>query len=566
VTAVAPARRPGVAAWGLALAVGLATAALMLATAPRLAIVWDEAYTLGRQERLRLWFRALADPPRFAAGWQPPRRGGELVQQEGAPAPLAGQIDSRAKLLFDPEVLAWFWPFARAEPHGHPPFYALVGLAGDLLAPGWAVLPRARLGPTLVFSLTAGTLCLFVTRRWGPWPGLLAAGAWVLQPNLFAHGHYATYDALLASLWLNAILAFAKAVEPATTPSRYPRWGWAIVFGLLAGCAADTKLTGWLLPLPFLAWSLLYRSRQGALTLLVGGGVALLTLYAFNPPWWTEPVAGVERFLHSNLTRGKTRPIPVLFLGQVYLTPVQSLPWYNTLVWTVFVVPVGFLAFALVGVYRALARARSEPIGMLAVGHWAFLLLLRALPHTPGHDGVRQFLPAFGVLALVAGLGAATVCERFARTGKALVLAALAEGALSVALFMPVPLSYYSPVVGGLPGAARLGMEPTYYWDALTDDALDWLNAHAEGEVAFATNPTSWLYLRQTGRLQVPLFVPGKPAPWAWYVLQNRPGEFRPEQRRLAERGHAAYVVRKQGVPLLWIFPHSEWERVVEGR
>ena len=130
------------------------------------------------------------------------------------------------------------------------------------------------------------------------------------------------------------------------------------MFGLLVGCAADTKFTGWFLPLPFLAWSLLYRDRRGFLTLLVGLGVAIVLLYALNPPWWTEPLAGVERFLRSNLTRGRTRPIPVLFLGQVYVTPNGSLPWYNTLVWTVFVAPVGFLALALVGV---VPRARAGP-------------------------------------------------------------------------------------------------------------------------------------------------------------------------------------------------------------
>src|SRR5206468_10426929 len=138
-------------------------------------------------------------------------------------------------------------------PHGHPPFYALVGLAGDLLVPRWAPLPRARLGPMLAFSLTAGALFLFVARHWGAWPGLLAAGAWVLQPRLFGHGHYATYDALLSSLWVGSILAFANAVERApddvSTDVRrsLPRWRWAIAFGLLAGCAADTKFTGWLL-------------------------------------------------------------------------------------------------------------------------------------------------------------------------------------------------------------------------------------------------------------------------------------------------------------------------------
>ena len=65
-----------------------------------------------------------------------------------------------------------------------------------------------------------------------------------------------------------------------------------------------------------------------------------------------------------------------------------------------------------------------------------------------------------------------------------------------MALMMPVPLSYYSPLVGGLPGATALGMEPTYYWDALSDEALDWLNRHTGPgqKVRFATYPTSWLY------------------------------------------------------------------------
>ena len=49
------------------------------------------------------------------------------------------------------------------------------------------------------------------------------------------------------------------------------------------------------------------------------------------PPWWTDPVNGVVRFLESNLSRGKTIPIKVQFLGTVYNTPKESLPWYNTL-------------------------------------------------------------------------------------------------------------------------------------------------------------------------------------------------------------------------------------------
>ena len=138
----------------------------MLATEPRLAIVWDEGYTLGREARLRDWFRALRDPAGFAARWTPPAL--ELVQQVGAAPPRPEQIDTRSKLLFDTRVLAYFWPFAREEPHGHPPFYALLGLIGDLLAPTWQDLPRARLGPILLFSLTAAILFHVRGRALGP--------------------------------------------------------------------------------------------------------------------------------------------------------------------------------------------------------------------------------------------------------------------------------------------------------------------------------------------------------------------------------------------------------------
>ena len=547
---------------GAGLAVAISTAALMLATEPSLAIVWDEGYTLGREARLRLWFRALVDPVRFADEWHPPVQ--ELVQQVGPPPPGAGQIDTRAKLLFDPRVLAWFWPFAREEPHGHPPFYALVGLAGDIFTPGRADLARARLGPILVFSFTAGVLYGFVAGRWGRWgrwAGAASAGAWVLQPHLFAFGHYATYDALLSALWVDALILFFLAVGE--EPRRVPRWGWVAAFGLVAGLAADTKLTGWFVPLPCLVWVVLDRgrTRRGLLALFVGGIVALVTLYALNPPWWAEPIAGPVRFLASNLGRGETIRIKTMFLGSVVSTPDGSLPWYNTVVWTALVTPVGFLGLALAGTVRALKRWRVEPFGLLVAGHWAFLLALRALPHTPGHDGVRQFLPAFGVLAVLAGLGAASAVERWGRWGRGMIAAAILEGAVSLALLWPVPLSYFSPVVGGLPGAAALGMEPTYYWDSLSGEALGWLRGHtgAGQKVQFATFPTTWLYLRDRGELPRGL-LPNDPGVWSWYVVQNRTGEFRPLERALVRRNEPAFVVRKFGVPLLWVFPYEQVE------
>ena len=546
--------------------VGLITLGLMIATEPRLAMVWDEGYTLGRETRIRLWLDALRDPAGFASRWVPPKIGSELVQPDSLPvAPLrADEIDTTAK-LFGSRAMAWFWPFAREEPHGHPPFYAIVGLIGDWVVPGWAQLPRARFGPMLAFSLASGALFGFVAGRWGVWPGLLTVAAWVGQPNLFAHGHYATLDGLLASLWVGALLTFARAVDAS---SRWHWWVWTIGFGVLCGWAAATKLTGWFVPVPFVVWSVWDWKRRGWQTLLVAGLVGVVILFAFNPCWWNSPVSGVERFLRSNLTRARTIPIPVLFLRQIYQTPSQSLPWYNTLVWTVLVTPVGFLILSMIGAGRAkidFVRRWIKPradhtsvdsFAVLALMHWGFMLLLRAMPHTPGHDGVRLFLPAFGMLAIVAGYGATQVLIWSKSWGRGIIAASCLEGLLSVSLLMPTPLAYFSPLVGGLPGATALGMEPTYFWDGMSDDAIRWLNQNTTPgrSVRFATYPPTWQYLRETGQLTAPLwpFVRERPQ---WFVLQNRSSAWSPADRARFEKTRPTYQVSKFGVPLIWIYP-----------
>jgi 4-amino-4-deoxy-L-arabinose transferase-like glycosyltransferase len=547
----------------LGLAVAAVSLLLLVLTGPSLAIVWDEGYTLGREQRVRWWFEAMADPPAFAASWHGPGR--ELVQPDRLPTPRADQIDTRAKLL-DRDVIAWFWPFGREEPHGHPPFYAIVGMIGDVLAPGWPTLERARLGPMIAFSLATGLVFASCRKRWGTWAGAIGAGALLLQPRLFAHAHYATYDGLLTALWVCGTIAFARAVEARDDgpPSRL-RWGPIVAFGILCGFAADTKLTGWFLPLPCLAWAALRLDRRALLTLLAAAPIAILTLYMFNPPWWPDPLGGVAAFFQSNLTRGRTIPIETMFLGRVYRTPIDSLPWFNTLAWVVFVVPVGVLVMALIGATRAAASARSDPDALpsLALLHALFLLTLRALPHTPGHDGERQFLAAFGMIALLAGAGAGWVVRRRPRDGRAIVLLPLIEAAVSVIAMMPVPLSYYAPQVGGPPGASRLGMEPTYYWDGLTPDAIDWLNRNTPdgSSVMFATNPTSWMYLRDAGTIKVPVAPFDQSTGPKWLVVQNRTGSLRPVEKALIARIGPSHVISQtMGVPLVWAFPWLEYE------
>ncbi|HEU5118325.1 MAG TPA: hypothetical protein VFT74_17035, partial [Isosphaeraceae bacterium] len=180
------------------LGVGVVTLGLFLATMPALAIAWDEAYTIARLDRVRMWLSAFRDVSTVSESWNTRPL---FPQQDHAPRPDFSRVRSRSDLL-SRDILFWSWPFAREEPHGHPPFYAEMALVGDLLAPGWPILPRARLGTILLHGISAGALFAFLIRRRGVWAALTASTAWSLQPHLFALAHYATYDAILTSLWL----------------------------------------------------------------------------------------------------------------------------------------------------------------------------------------------------------------------------------------------------------------------------------------------------------------------------------------------------------------------------
>lgn len=539
--------------------VSLATTALLIVTEPGMSVVWDEGYTLGRIQRVRLWFSAMINPEAFARDWQPPLV--ELVQQQGLSAPSASQVSSRSELLFNPRVIGWFWPFAREEPHGHPPFYALVGLIGDLLTPWREPLGRARLGTILFHGLAAGFLWYSISRRYGPSAAVIVCLAWSLSPHVFALAHYATYDSLLNSLWIMGILASAEAFE-ASSKKSVRRFD--VIAGLILGAAMATKLTGWFLVLPMSLPVLLSRFSKGRLRgLILSLTVALFSVYFWNPSWWSEPVSGPIRFFESNLNRARTIPIETLYLGKVYKTPAESLPWSNTLVLTVMATPVMLLAFAVSGLISLLRANHFRNFSLMVLVGWLIPMILRALPHTPGHDGTRQLIAALGCSCLLAGIGAGWLNQIRPKLLKWMGIGLGVELIGSLLLFYPVPLSYFSPVVGSLPGASRLGMEPTYYWDSLTKEALVWINSHSEDgdKIAFAGTPTSFLYLNQVGELRPPV-DPRVPGSYRWFVLQNRPGNLGERERMVVQDLKPAYTYSKMGVWLVAVYDMDEVQRL----
>lgn len=524
----APSRR-GLRRLVESLAVFAIVMAGMLRSIHDLAIVWDEGMTFDRQELIRQgWDRLQAGDGTF------------------------------------PRIVDATWRFSREEPDGHGPFYALLSLAGERVSHRFLDPPASyRFGGAVLFALMAATVYGTLRRRWSMAPAATATFLLASLPRVVPEVSTAIVDGPLFCLAMLAWCAFVAGMER-------PSWRSTIPFGLILGCAMSTKLTGWFLPLPYVLWAVFRWDWRAVGRLLLAGIVALLVVLALNVGWWSDPVGGVYRYFESNLTRAETRPIPILFLGTRY---EFSLPWYNTLVWAAVAVPVGTLVLGVVGVAVAIARCRADAFGLLLLLNGLLLMVVRALPPSPGHDGTRQIIISFGFLAILAGYGLEALRSflanrigfpRGAVVAGLIGAAAIVESVASVVRYHPLELSYYSPFVGGLPGATRLGFEPTYFWDSLTPEVLDWINANTtERETVLFRNYTpSFHYLRKFERLRADLFLPGRSArPPKWFVLQNRPGLFTDVDTRIVKEASPAYERSLFGVWLIRIYPGEDWIR-----
>jgi hypothetical protein len=500
------------------------------------------------------------------------------------------------------------------------------GLGRSWLAP----LESWRLGPMLLFALAAGAMFYRLAADESLAAAIGGVGALLLLPRLFAHAHFASFDGPLTSCWIMAWAAFA----PARRDGR-----WSPLFGLLLGMTLSAKGTGWLAPLPFLGVAAATRDRPALRALALGLPLALATFFLLNPPLWHQPLAGFAAFLDFNAHRAAHAELNVAtcFFGRLYDVG-HPLPWYNTLFWTGVTVPVGILGLAGIGVGCVLVRRPADRAGLLLCAQWLVLLVARALPIAPPHDAERLILPSFAFLAALAGVGAAKVCrvgqarvsERrptnpdsslpghggpaaaeaalshptspsdAENTGKMPVLRTFpaprtefniqnpkskigfaavglvyAASALSLFWYTPQWLSYYNLLIGGLPGATALGMEPTYYWDGLDRSVLDWLHAHTRpGEkVEFAAGAWENLELmRAWGTLRCE-YQPQSPGEFRWYVLQRRPSAWQPADRWLIAHARPAFAkaIRPIGfapwrldVPLVEVYSYDQYLEAVD--
>lgn len=521
-------------------AVGLACLMLLMATSPVLPLVWDEPNAIERADQLSIWLKL----------W--------IHREPGQPRP------------WESGAIHQFCPYTTVI-EGHPDFYGLVIAFGRQVSSNW-LPPREsyRFGPMLLFSIAASCLFHRLRREHGLFVAAIGVVSLFTMPRLFAHAHFASIDGPLTACWIMTWATFDWARR-----SNIGCLAWGVLLGLTMSC----KFTGWLSIAPFLIWSLVYRDRDNWRVCVIGGLIALITFVDVNPALWDDPVSGLQQFFSLNLHRADHGlNIPIQFFETRY-DMHHPLPWYNSAVWLVITVPVVTVLLAGLGCIKAIFCWRRDAQTILLVMQVAILTVVKALPLTPPHDAERLFLPSFAFLAPLAGIGGAGILDS-GRTAnwsawipKTMLLLALIPAALETTWYTPQWLSYYSPVIGGLKGAARAGMEPTYYWDGLDHDVIAWLESQSGGtaRVYLYVSPE---YTRAMNRFSVSKlrFSSVRPEDCGWCIIQNRPGLWTATDRELMTSQPPLFVktIRnptsgfgpwRLNVPVVAVYSREQWSR-----
>ena len=439
-------------------------------------------------------------------------------------------------------------------------------------------LVRARVAPASVFALLLVLLVRFTSKHYGKISGAVAGLSLLLIPRVFAHAHFAALETVLS--W-----TYFAAVSSAAWMMGGRLWLRALWAGALMGCALLTKLQGFLL-LPVIGlWAVLFYRWRGLVAVILSGGIATVVFFAGWPWLWSDltrlwnDLRSAGPF-HAILWGDMARTMPRLtlffsssvdrqeffvpYFGQIYRD--WLLPWHYPWVLFMATVPVGLHVLGFCALGRMLFCERSDVRGLLVFGSILFPLVLFSLPRVPVYDGARLFLMVFPLWAVFVGRGAQWVWELLRgrlrpRTAGIVLAVALLTQSVGICYYHPFGLSYYNLLVGGLRGAAGLGLEVTYWGDSVTANLINRWSQLAPADscavlVPSLYDPYSKLYeTAATARKRQQLESPDKPCPYV--IVYNRKAYLENVKQLIDERSPELQISR-DGVWLSAVYQRQE--------
>lgn len=479
--------------------------------------------------------------------------------------------------------------------HEHP------GLVKGLFALSWMVLQKkwhlfAEEGTSFRFpgmcfaGMTLSVLYLWGTQAFSRRVGLIAALLFALVPTTFYHAHLDCFDVPITAMWLLCAYCYWRSLASGGL-------GWALVTGVVFGLTLDTKHNSWFLPFAVVAHALLSRGELLLRDLRAGrlrAPLSLLAMATLGPlvfvalwPWiWFDTAARFAGYVQFHTNHDYYN---MEFLGVTYWQP----PFPRGYAWlmTAATVPMVTLALFAVGLVRAgaerlwprAARALGREIVALPAADGASVELLWFLgvlvnyaawlsPGTPIFGGTKHWLTAYPFMMLFAGRGFDLCCRWLAQAltterRRAMVpwlagAAVVAAPATETFSAHPWGLSAYTPLVGGAPGAATLGLNRGF-WGYQTGSLVDALNERVpRGGTVYIhdTAWSAWQMLQRDGRLRSDIRGVGSPAQASAALYHHEQHMEGVEYQIWVSMGTTTPTVIRglNGVPIVWLYVRGQ--------
>lgn len=382
--------------------------------------------------------------------------------------------------VLQPAVLSAYWEYN----HEHPPlvkvWYALVAVP---MIPHVGEIAAFRMAASALSAALLAVVATSVMAQWGAPAGLASVAVLLTMPRFFFHAH-------LAALDIPGALAYIVTIALFWHMRNWRAWWLGVLLGIIWGLAIATKINA-AFALPVLGIWWICCSRQGYLfgRLTLMAVIAPLVFVGVWPWLWVDTRDRLIDYLLW-LTVDHWQ-IPQWFLGQRMLPP----PWYFGGAIVLMVTP---LALVILGFLGIRWQHRDERSYVLLVLIAAMMPIVALMASSVVYDNDRLAMPFFVAWAILATHGVMQVATWLSR-GKPqrqrymwlVVLAVSVTPALfQVRMLWPHLLSYYSESIGGLPGAARLQMDHTY-WNESYLSAMQYIDEHAEPNARVWVEPWS---------------------------------------------------------------------------
>jgi hypothetical protein len=482
-----------------------------------------------------------------------------------------------------------------------------------------SILPFIRLPIVLMTAAAAPLTYVWGRPLWGHKAAALAALLLAFDPFLLALSRVLGHDALVAVFMWLSLLAFLRADHqlltsnvqtpasnfqpPISNFQSQPLFDrrYIIISGALGGLAFLTKYPSLFLGM-FIAVTMLFLHagrrqpwqhtlRAWIVDVALWSLAAGLVFVVLWPAMWVDPIGRVAAIVNDALrASGSPHPKGSFFLGQPVPDPGLSFYALVTLFRTT---PLLWLGWLLAGATYLAWRPRWTH-GRSALILLAFALLYGLLVTVGGKKQDRYILPAFPALAVLAALGYAQISNRKSQTSNRksqvsnlqsqtsnhtsqMLSVVLLAGviALQTALVLPhypYYFTYYNPLMGGGPAAARM---LDVGWGEGLDQAARWLNSSpgAENSSVVAWYSTTFEpFFRGNAIYKVDeekISRSSKPGLAADYVVLY----VNQVQRELPSAGALqffrsttpVYTVTLHGIDYAWIYPSVKMQHVIAG-